>query len=90
LSAEEKQKFLPLCPEFIIELRSPTDSLDVLRGKMQEYIDNGAQLAWLIDPETKRVYVYRPDEAVEELDHPERISGDPLLRGFELDLREIL
>jgi Uma2 family endonuclease len=89
LTTEERQKFLPLCPEFVIELRSPTDSLDVLREKMQEYVDNGAQLAWLIDPEQKRVYVYRPGEPVQALEHPEKISGQPLLSGFELDLREI-
>jgi Uma2 family endonuclease len=89
LKAEERAKFLPLCPEFVIELRSPTDSLDVLREKMQEYVENGTQLAWLIDPEQKRVYVYRPGEPTEELDQPEKISGQPLLSGFELDLREI-
>ena len=89
LSAEERQKFIPLCPEFVIELRSPTDSLSLLQEKMQEYLDNGAQLAWLIDPEQRRVYVYRPHEPVQELDKPETISGDPLLSGFELDLREI-
>jgi len=89
LTAEERQKFLPLCPEFIIELRSPTDSLDLLREKMQEYVDNGAQLGWLIDPEQKRVYVYRPGEPVQELDQPEKLSGQPLLSGFELDLRDI-
>ena len=89
LSAEERQKFIPLCPEFVIELRSPTDSLSVLQEKMQEYLDNGAQLAWLIDPEQKRVYVYRPGEPVQELERPEKISGDPLLSGFDLDLSEI-
>jgi Uma2 family endonuclease len=89
LTAEERQKFLPLCPEFVIELRSPTDSLDVLREKMQEYVDNGAQLAWLIDPEQKRVYVYRPGVPVQELERPEKVYGHPLLSGFELDLREI-
>jgi len=89
LSAEERQKFIPLCPEFVIELRSPTDSLSVLQEKMREYLDNGAQLAWLIDPEQRRVYVYRPQEPVQELDKPETVAGDPLLSGFELDLREI-
>ena len=89
LSAEERQKFIPLCPEFVIELRSPTDSLSVLQEKMREYLDNGAQLAWLVDPEQKRVYVYRPQGPVQELDKPESVSGDPLLSGFELDLREI-
>ena len=90
LSAEERQKFIPLCPEFVIELRSPTDSLSLLQEKMQEYLDNGAQLAWLIDPELKRVHIYRPGEPVQELAHPEIISGGPLLDGFELDLREIV
>ena len=89
LSAEERQKFIPLCPEFVIELRSPTDSLSVLQEKMQEYLDNGAQLAWLIDPEQRRLYVYRPGEPVQELERPEKISGDPLLSGFDLDLSEI-
>lgn len=89
LTAEERKKFLPLCPEFVVELRSPTDSLSMLQEKMQEYIDNGAQLAWLIDPEQKRLYVYRAGEPAQELDQPETVSGDPLLPGFVLDLREI-
>jgi len=56
---------------------------------MQEYLDNGAKLGWLIDPEQKRVYVYRPRSEVEELHNPEKIPGDPILSGFTLDLREI-
>jgi Uma2 family endonuclease len=89
LTTEERKKFIPLCPDFVVELRSATDSLSVLQEKMQEYLDNGAQLAWLIDPEQRRVYVYRPQEPVQELDKPKTVSGDPLLSGFELDLREI-
>ncbi len=89
LTADERKKFVPLCPDFVIELRSSTDSLNLLLEKMQEYLDNGAQLAWLIDPEQRRVYVYRPQEPVQELDKPETVSGDPLLSGFELNLREI-
>jgi Uma2 family endonuclease len=89
LTTDERKKFIPLCPDFVIELRSSTDSLSVLLEKMQEYLDNGAQLAWLIDPEQQRVYVYRPQEPVQELDKPETVSGEPLLSGFELDLREI-
>jgi Uma2 family endonuclease len=89
LTAEERQKFLPLCPDFVIELRSPTDSLSVLQDKMREYIDNGAELAWLIDVELKRVHVYRPGEPVQVIERPEKISGDPFLSRFELDLREI-
>ncbi len=89
LAAEERKRFIPLCPDFVVELRSPTDSLSVLLAKMQEYLDSGAQLAWLIDPEQWRVYAYRPQEPIQELDKPETVSGDPLLSGFELDLREI-
>jgi Uma2 family endonuclease len=89
LTADERKKFVPLCPDFVIELRSSTDSLNLLLEKMQEYLDNGAQLAWLIDPEQRRVYVYRPQEPVQELDKPETVSGDPLLAGFELDMREL-
>ena len=89
LTNEQRKKFVPLCPDFVIELRSPTDSLSVLRDKMQEYLDNGARLGWLIDPEQKRVYVYRPRSEAEELHNPEKIPGDPILSGFTLDLREI-
>jgi Uma2 family endonuclease len=89
LTNEQRKKFVPLCPDFVIELRSPTDSLSVLRDKMQEYLDNGAKLGWLIDPEQKRVYVYRPRSEAEELHNPEKIPGDPILSGFTLDLREI-
>lgn len=89
LAREERKRFVPLCPDFVVELRSPTDSLSVLQEKMREYIDCGARLAWLIDPEQTRVYVYRPSETVQELDKPDAVSGDPLLPGFALDLREI-
>ena len=89
LTDEQRKKFVPLCPDFVIELRSPADSLTVLRDKMQEYLDNGAKLGWLIDPEQKRVYVYRPRSEAEELHNPEKIPGDPVLSGFTLDLREI-
>jgi Uma2 family endonuclease len=73
----------------VIELRSPTDSLSVLQEKMREYLDNGAQLGWLIDPAQRRVYVYRPQASVLTLENPETLSGDPVLAGFVLDLREI-
>jgi Uma2 family endonuclease len=89
LTAEQKKKFLPLCPDFAIELRSPTDSLSMLQDKMQEYLDNGAQLGWLIDPDQKRVYIYRAQTTIEQLERPETVSGDPLLVGFVLDLREV-
>jgi Uma2 family endonuclease len=86
---EQQEKFLPLCPEFVIELRSPSDSLRVLQEKMQEYLDNGAELGWLLDPEKKRVYIYRPGAEVEVLEHPESLPGEPLLEDFTLDLRDI-
>ena len=89
LPKKVRQKFLPLCPEFALELRSPTDSLSVVQAKMAEYIANGTQLGWLIDPEQRRVFIYRPQAPVEELADPETVSGEPLLVGFTLDLREI-
>jgi len=89
LSPEQREKFLPLCPDFVIELRSPTDRLSALQEKMQEYLDNGARLGWLIDPAQRRVYVYRPQAPVQTLEDPEAISGDPVLAGFALNLREV-
>jgi Uma2 family endonuclease len=89
LSAEEWEKFPPLCPDFVLELRSPIDRLPVLQAKMEEYRVNGARLGWLLDPESHAVYVYRPDAPVERLDNPETLSGDPVLPGFVLNLREI-
>jgi Uma2 family endonuclease len=89
LTREQKQKFLPLCPDFAIELRSPTDHLQAVLDKMQEYLDNGAQLGWLLDPLTRRVHVYRPQGPPEILEAPNTVSADPLLPGFALDLRKI-
>jgi Uma2 family endonuclease len=89
LAREVTRRFLPLCPDFVVELCSATDSLRVVREKMQEYIENGAQLGWLIDPDQRRVYVYRPDLPVEEIHEPSGLKGDPLLPGFVLDLTEI-
>lgn len=84
LSEEQKKRFAPICPDFVAELRSRTDRLPVLFDKMSEYIANGASLGWLIDPSTRRVYVYRPGEEVVVLENPESVSGEPLLPGFEL------
>lgn len=89
LTLEQKQKFLPLAPDFVIELKSPTDRLPDLLAKMDEYIANGVRLGWLINPETKRVQIYRPGQVVEILEGPMEVSGDPELPGFVLDLREI-
>ena len=89
LAPEQKEKFLPLCPDFVIELRSPSDPLAMVKEKMQEYISNGAQLGWLIDPTSRRVYVYRPGNDVECLENPTAVSADPTLTGFVLSLAEI-
>lgn len=89
LTEEQQEKFPPLCPDFVAELRSRTDSLKTLQAKMQEYVDNGAQLGWLLDPVEKQVHVYRTDAAVEILDNPQSISGAPLLSGFTLDVQSL-
>jgi len=89
LTHEEKLKFLPLCPDFVIELLSPTDTLAVTQAKMDEYIENGAQLGWLIDPEMRQIHIYRPHQAAVILETVTEIAADPELPGFVLDLREI-
>lgn len=89
LTKDQKNKFLPLCPDFVIELRSPSDTLETLQDKMHEYIDNGAQLGFLIDPIARRVHIYRPGVASSYLDNPATVSGDPELAGFVLDLAKI-
>lgn len=89
LTEKERERFAPICPDFIVELRSPADSLKHLRRKIEEYIANGAQLGWPIDPFERKVYVYRPQAAVEVLNDPQTVSGAPLLRGFALNLQEI-
>lgn len=89
ISEKDRDKLPVFCPEFVVELRSRTDRLKRLKAKMQEYIDNGAQLGWLIDPQKKKVYVYRPGVPVEELDEPETLSGEPLLKGFVLPVAKL-
>ena len=89
LTPEQKRQFLPLCPDFVIELRSASDRLKTVQDKMQEYIDNGAQLGWLIDPLDRRVSISRPGVEVECLDNPATVAGDPELPGFVLDLKAI-
>ncbi|MEH2059795.1 MAG: Uma2 family endonuclease [Nostoc sp.] len=86
---ELRKKFAPICPEFVIELRSQSDRLQILQDKMQEYIDNGTQLGWLIDRKQRRVFIYRPNIAVEVLDNPKTLYGEPLLPGFVLDLSQV-
>lgn len=89
LTAKEQEKFPPLCPDFVVELRSPSDSIKNLQNKMTEYIENGAALGWLIDPLEKKVYVYAPDSEIEILDNPKQVSGEPLLEGFVLNVKKL-
>jgi Uma2 family endonuclease len=86
---EQRKKFAPICPDFVVELRSETDDLAMLQVKMQEYINNGAALGWLIDPLEKQVYVYQSDGSVQQLNAPLTLSDDPVLPGFVLDLGKI-
>jgi Uma2 family endonuclease len=86
---EELEKFGHLCPDFVAEVMSPSNTLSELKDKMAEYIANGAQLGWLIDPYEARVYVYRPGREVECLQSPVTISGDPALPGFIFNVSEI-
>jgi Uma2 family endonuclease len=94
LSPEQRKRFPPLSPDFVIELRSETDSLEELRSKMREYRDNGVRLGWLIDPQTPLVEIYRHSQDVETInfsfDEPPRISGEDVLPGFVLNLTPIL
>lgn len=89
LTAEQRKKFAPLCPDFVVELRSPTDSLAALKKKMREYLTNGAEIGLLVDPEEKRVHVYRRSRKVLVLDNPKTVPCDPVLPGFALDMREV-
>lgn len=89
LSKRKREKFAPLCPDFVVELRSYTDRLKTLQAKMEEYLENGAQLGWLIDPYKRKVYVYRPDTPMERLDQPEKVSGEPVLPGFVLPVARL-
>ncbi len=89
LTPEDHNRFIPICPDFVIELRSDTDRLNTLQAKMEEYIQNGARLGWLIDPRNRRVYIYRPEAEVEMLENPGSVSGAPILPGFTLELTEI-
>src|SRR5689334_9444458 len=89
LSLRERKNFAPICPDFVVELRSETDRLTTLLSKMEEYIANGAAMGWLIDPLNRRVHVYRPDQEALVLENPDVVSGDPLLPGFRLEMGEL-
>jgi len=89
LTSEERKVFSPIVPEFVVELRSRRDRVKTLQAKMEEYIDNGVQLGWLIDPLQRRVHIYRAGQQAQVFDNPETVSGDPVLPGFVLKLSEI-
>jgi Uma2 family endonuclease len=89
LAPESAAKFAHICPDFVVEIRSDTDRLTTVKLKMSEYIENGAQLGWLIDPIDRRVYMYRPNAEVEVLQDPETVSGEPVLSGFVLALASV-
>lgn len=89
LNASQKRKFAPICPDFVVELCSPSDRLVEVQTKMQEYLDNGTCLGWLIDPESKSAQIYRQNQRVEVQNAPNSLSGEDILPGFELDLQEI-
>ena len=89
LTSEQQEGFIPLCPDFVVELRSKSDSLESLRRKMSEYIDNGTKLGWLINPQNRQVEVYRFSQGVEILDNPTELLGEDILPGFILNLKRI-
>lgn len=89
LSLEQREKFIPLCPDFVIELLSPSDNLKTTQAKLQEYLDNGCQLGWLINRKQGSVEIYRPNQPVEILQSPQTVSSEELLPGFVLDLKKI-
>ena len=89
LTPAEKEKFAPICPDFVVELRSTTDSLEKLRAKMRLYVKNGVRLGWLLDRKNRQVEISRQGREVEILDAPQTLSGEDVLPGFVLDLTDI-
>jgi Uma2 family endonuclease len=89
LTEDQQERFAPISPDFVVELRSPSDSLTDLQAKMQEYIENGVQLGWLIDRPQRQVFIYRANASVEQLDNPDCLNGESVLPGFVLDLSKI-
>lgn len=89
LTPQQRKKFLPLCPDFAVELVSESDDIEDTQAKMREYIENGLRLGWLIHPQEKQVEIYRPQVAVEVLNSPKSLSGEDVLPGFVLDLEPI-
>ncbi len=89
LTEDEKASFAPICPDFVVELKSSSDTLSGLQAKMEEYMANGALLGFLIDRKQRHVHVYRPGQAPKILENPDRVSGDPELPGFQLQMARI-
>lgn len=89
LTPQQRKGFVPLCPDFVIELRSESDSLTKLQAKMRVYINNGTKLGWLIDPQNKRVEIYRLNADVELVENPKILSGEDVLPEFVLNLEKI-
>lgn len=89
LTPKQRQSFPPICPDFVVELRSDSDQLRVLQDKMQEYIDNGTRLGWLIDPQHQTVEIYRAGQPPEVKQNPQQVSGEDVLPGFLLHLTGI-
>ena len=89
LTEEEQERFAPLCPDFVVELMSPSDTLEKTKAKMKEYMGNGARLEWLINRKQKQIEIYRQNQGVEILEFPQTVSGEDVLPGFVLDLEEI-
>ncbi len=90
LTPEEQEKFAPICPDFVLELRSSSDRLKTLQEKMEEYMEEpGVQLGWLIDRKNRKVYIYRPGMETECLNNPATVSGDRVLPGFVLNLSKV-
>lgn len=89
LTPQQKGTFAAVCPDFVLELRSGSDTLQPLQAKMQEYLDNGARLGWLIDPQQQQVEIYRGGQTVEILAQPNQLSGEDVLPGFVLKLQRM-
>ncbi|AFY80366.1 Uma2 family endonuclease [Oscillatoria acuminata] len=89
LTPEQQQKFAPICPDFVIKFRSPSDNLKRLQDKLQDYIEQGTLLGWLIDRKHQQVYIYRPNQPVDCLTQPTTLSEESVLPGFVLDLSTI-
>lgn len=90
LTPEQQARFAPICPDFVVELCSPSDSIEKVRAKMREYIENGALLGWMLERKNQQVEIYRPNQEVEIFQSPTTLSGEDVLPGFVLNLKDIL